>query len=342
MSLKIPNIEILKGTTFLIVDNSKLVYRAMRTMFRRYGIECAFASRADEVEPLALSHNVDAIILDINLPNGDGIRVCNSLKSSEATSKIPLVVLTGLNDPEHHAAALDAGADDFVGKPPQPQVLLRRISTIVAQRRAEKENKNLVSALERYISPATIDQAKNNRGVERITATLLFSDMRGFTAASYSHDAAEVFTGINDALGLQSEIVREYGGYVDGFSGDGMIAVFDSDDSTDQALYAAGDIIRRARITDTSIWNPLPIGIGLNRGEMIRGDLGSLSRCSFTVIGSAVNISARLCGVAKAMQAIASKEVVDAANESFGFEDPSLVSLKGLPEPVPAYALVVP
>ena len=338
----IPNIEILKGTTFLVVDNSKLVYRAMRTMFRRFGIESLFAARADEVIPLAIEHNVDAIILDINLPNGDGIRVCKALRENDSTKSLPLIVLTGLNDPEHHIAALDSGADDFVGKPPQPQVLLRRISTIVAQRRAEEENQNLVQALGRYISPATINQAKYNKGVERITATLLFSDMRGFTAASYSHDAADVFTGINDALGLQSEIVRDFGGYVDGFSGDGMIAVFDSADSTDQALLASAEIIKQARVTDTSIWNPLPIGIGLNRGEMIRGDLGSESRCSFTVIGSAVNVSARLCGVAKAMQAVASQSVVEAASDSFTFEDPTFVNLKGLPKAVPAYTLIVP
>ena len=338
----IPNIEILQGTTFLVVDNSKLVYRAMRTMFRRFGIECIFAAQADEVLPLVLEHKVDAVILDINLPNGDGLRVCKTLREHDKTESVPLIVLTGLNDPEHHIAALDAGADDFVGKPPQPQVLLRRISTIVAQRRAEAENQNLVQALGRYISPATIKQAKDNAGVKRITATLLFSDMRGFTAASYQHDAADVFAGINDALGLQSEIVRDFGGYVDGFSGDGMIAVFDAPDSTDQALHASAEIIRQARVTDTSIWNTLPIGIGLNRGEMIRGDLGSESRCSFTVIGSAVNVSARLCGVAAAMQAVASQAVVEAASDYFHFEAPQFVNLKGLPDAVPAYALIVP
>ena len=59
--INISNIEILKGTTFLVVDNSKLVYRAMRTMFRRFGIETLFAARADEVS-LAIEHSVDAII----------------------------------------------------------------------------------------------------------------------------------------------------------------------------------------------------------------------------------------------------------------------------------------
>ena len=75
---------------------------------------------------------------------------------------------------------------------------------------------------------------------------------------------------------------------------------------------------------------------------MSRGDLGSESRCSFTVIGSAVNVSARLCGVAKAMQAVASQSVVEAASDSFTFEDPTFVNLKGLPKAVPAYTLIVP
>ena len=228
-----------------------------------------------EVLPLAIENKVDAIILDINLPNGDGIRVCKALREHDDTATIPLIVLTGLNDPEHHIAALDAGADDFVGKPPQPQVLLRQNIHHCGTATSRRKNHNLVQALGRYISPATIKQAKHNKGVERITATLLFSDMRGFTAASYSHDAADVFSGINDALGLQSEIVRDYGGYVDGFSGDGMIAVFDAVDSTDQALHASAEIIRQAASQTPASGTASHWHWPQCAAKMIRGDLGS-------------------------------------------------------------------
>ena len=333
------HIELLQESTVLVVDDSYLVLRAIQRIFAREGITTVFTRLGAEVLETAIQHNVDAIVLDINLPDKDGLDVCKEIRNHEQTQDIPIIVLTATSEPEFHIAALEAGADDFVPKPPPQRVLLKRLANIILQHRAMRENARLLRELERYISSAAVSQVHHHRGVERIEATILFSDMRGFTAASFDYDTAAVFHGINKALSFQSEIIRQFGGYVDGFSGDGMLAVFDMPNSAYHACCAAREIILKAKDIKVEIWDPLPIAIGINSGEVMRGDLGSENRRAHTVIGSTVNVSARLCGVADAMQAIVSANVLSQVQEFFSFEIAQTVHLKGLPSELNVYAL---
>ena len=256
----------------------------MKRIFSKVGIQTDYAGRGDEGleaaqhRALQATNNpdvapYDAVLLDLHLPDTDGIIVCNKLRSNPLTENLPILVITSASDAERHVAALDAGADDFVSKPPNQKVLLRRLATMILQRRNAFQNQLLMEQLERYISSATVSRVQKQTDTESIKAAILFSDMRGFTAASYDNDNEEVFEAINLAMSFQSEIVQKHKGYVDGFSGDGMLAVFDAPTCCSDACKAAVDIIKTARDTSVRIWDPLPIGIGLNYGLVIRGDL---------------------------------------------------------------------
>ena len=332
---------ILNNCTILVVDENVLVHRAMQRIFQLQGMKCVFASREAEALELAKTKNIDAIVLDTQLEDGDGLRLCENFRTDKRLQHIPIIVMTALDDPDVHVQAFNAGADDFVPKPPPTKVLLQRLVNCIARKKAVEENVLLVRQLERYISSAAINEVINSFGIQKINATILFSDMRGFTAASFDHDVEAVFRGINLALSMQSETIQEFGGYVDGFSGDGMLAVFEGKDAALQACRAASMIIQRARTTRVAIWDPLPIGIGINSGEVVRGDLGSEQRRAHTVIGSTVNVSARLCGVARAMEAVCSEKVTRQVSDVFDFNEPQTVRLKGLPEPINAYSLKV-
>lgn len=334
----------LKGKTILLVDDSKLVFRALQRIFASVDATMVFAPNGASAIPQAESHPVDAIVLDINLGDMNGLDVCKALRSNPNTQHIPIIVITAQSDPEHHVAALDAGADDFVSKPPQRRVLMKRLATMIAQSEAEKERQRLMKLLESYISSATYEQVQSHRGVEDIYCTILFSDMRGFTAASFDYDASTLFNAINLAMQFQTDIVQKHGGYVDNFTGDGMLAVFDKENSEQAACLAAKEIIKHARVTSVQIWDPLPIGIGIHCGQVMRGDLGTESRRAHTVIGKTVNYAARLCGVAKGREAIASQEVVDVLRQdpSFAFDAPHELQLKGVPNPVLCHPLIIP
>lgn len=342
MTSTIPTSKILDGCTILLVDDSYLVYRALQRIFARVGIKTLFAQRGGEAIPMALANHIDAIVLDINLPDSNGLEICKEIRQNPLTMGIPVIIITANSDSEFHVAALDAGADDFVPKPPSQKVLLRRLANLIAQRRASNENQRLMRELERYISQAAIQQVQQNRGVETIEATILFSDMRGFTAASFDHDIADVFNAINQAMAFQAQVIQANGGYIDGFSGDGLLAVFSGKEAELTACKAAIEIIQQARITKVEIWDPLPIGIGIHSGLVMRGDLGSEVRRTHTVLGSTVNVSARLCGVANRTQAIASERVMQKVKHELTFLQPQQVQLKGLPQPMLAYPILVP
>ncbi len=351
MTSIIPSVDQIAGAKLLIVDDSKLVYKALSRIFSRVGIDTDYAALGQEGYHKATARSedalttpsvspYDAILLDLHLPDTDGLSVCAQLRANPLTQNLPILIITSASDAERHIAALDAGADDFVSKPPNQKVLLRRLATVILQRRNALENQRLLTELESYISSATVDQVQKQKGIETIPAAILFSDMRGFTAASYDNDNEEVFEAINLAMSFQSELVQKHDGYVDGFSGDGMLAVFDGPDCARSACLAAIDIIKKARETSVRIWDPLPIGIGLNYGHVIRGDLGSESRRAHTVIGNAVNVSARLCGVAKGREAVASQSIVQQVQDLCEFSEPQAVDLKGIPEPFYAYSLI--
>ena len=342
MPSTIPSTEILAGCNILLVDDSYLVYRALQRIFSRAGMKTIFAQKGGDAIPMALENKIDAIVLDINLQDVDGLDICKQIRKNPITMGIPVIIITANSEPECHVAALDAGADDFVPKPPSQKVLLRRLANLIAQRRAANENQRLMGELERYISQAAIEQAQHNRGVETIEATILFSDMRGFTAASFDHDIADVFNAINQAMSFQAQVIKANGGYIDGFSGDGLLAVFSGIDAEFMACKTAIEIIQLARTTKVEIWDPLPIGIGIHSGHVMRGDLGSNVRRTHTVIGSTVNVSARLCGVANRTQAIASERVMKKVMNKLTFLQPEQVQLKGLPTPMLAYPIWVP
>ena len=334
----------LKGKTILLVDDSKLVFRALQRIFSSVDVQLLFAPTGADAIPQAENNPIDAIVLDINLGDMDGLDVCRALRANPKTQHIPIIVITAQSDQEHHVGALDAGADDFVSKPPQRRVLMKRLASMIAQSETEKERQRLMKLLESYISSATIEQVQSHRGVEEIYCTILFSDMRGFTAASFDYDAATLFNAINLSMQFQTDIVQKHGGYVDNFTGDGMLAVFDKDNSEQAACNAAIEIIKHARITSVQIWDPLPIGIGIHSGQVMRGDLGTETRRAHTVIGKTVNYAARLCGVAKGREAIASQEVVDILTKSqhFSFDTPHELQLKGVPTPVLCHPLIIP
>jgi class 3 adenylate cyclase len=148
-------------------------------------------------------------------------------------------------------------------------------------------------------------------GGSRQEITVLFSDVRGFTAFSEKHPPEEVIAMLNKYLGFQAKLVTEYGGSVDKFVGDEMVALFAGKESLKNALACAIAIQRRADEVQRRDDTPVYIGIGVNYGTVVLGNMGSEDRLDYTVIGSAVNLGARLCSAAKAGQILVRKELLD-------------------------------
>jgi adenylate cyclase len=162
-----------------------------------------------------------------------------------------------------------------------------------------KLRQQIKKQFEHYLDPRQVkalqkDPSLLKLGGERRTCTFLFTDVRGFTAMSERMDPELVTVIMNEALTIQSDTVKKYGGMVDKYIGDAMMAIFnapiDMVNHEEAAVLCAQEIQKQFK--DSSIG--VEIGIGVNTGEAIIGNMGSATRFDYTAIGDAVNLAARL------------------------------------------------
>jgi adenylate cyclase len=168
--------------------------------------------------------------------------------------------------------------------------------------------------LQRFVSQGTVDAVRKSAldgmaiGGVRKTATVFFSDIRGFTAYAERVEPERVVSMLNAILSAQAGIVRSHGGDIDKYVGDELVAVFEGDGMAERAVRAALEIQRSASDAlapeDRDV---VSIGIGIHTGELVMGAMGSPERMDYTVIGDTVNLGARLCSAAAPGQVLISE-----------------------------------
>jgi len=196
--------------------------------------------------------------------------------------------------------------------------------------------------LQKFVSQQTVDAVRQadsmgvKLGGERKTATVFFSDVRGFTSFSEKVEPERVVAMLNSILSRQTDIVKKYGGDIDKFVGDELVAVFLGDEMVKRAVECALEIQQTMNDVSATAGEDVGIGIGINTGEMVMGAMGSEDRMDFTVIGDSVNLGARLCSAAKRGQILLSG---NSAEHLAGADSIQLVTLdpirvKGKERPV--------
>jgi class 3 adenylate cyclase len=177
---------------------------------------------------------------------------------------------------------------------------------------------------------------------EEVDVTMLFLDVRDFTGFVERATAAEVVATLNRLFERVVPIVSEHGGHVDKFIGDGLLAVFGVPlrhrDHADRALAAALAI---DRTVERDFGGEIDVGIGLNSGPVVAGNVGGGGRLEFSVIGDAVNVAARVEAATRQTgdRVLVSEETLRrAADPTIDFERRSGVTLKGKSKPVDLYA----
>ncbi len=168
--------------------------------------------------------------------------------------------------------------------------------------------------LQKFVSQQTVDyvQRASELGVklggERKQATVFFSDIRGFTAFSEKVEPERVVSMLNTILSKQAAIVKKFGGDIDKYVGDELVAVFQGEAMARNAVLCAIEIQKMMEEIHNEIGESIAIGIGINTDEMVMGAMGSDERMDFTVIGDAVNLGARLCSAASRGQILLSED----------------------------------
>lgn len=306
----------------------------------RTGLECLASV---EAEP------PDLILLDVVMPQMDGLTACRALKHNRDYRHIPVVLLSSLDSTEDRVAGIEAGADDFVSKPFNRHELLARVKSLIRVKRlVERERSHLRSTLERYVDAAVAQQLIDCEelavpGGTRVDASVLFADVREFSGWSERMEPEVVVEVMNAFLGRAVEAVFKHGGAVDKFTGDGLMAIFGAPvslpDHARSATAAGLEIAGTAcSIVHPSLHNALLVGCGVNSGQMIVGNIGSERRLDYTAMGDAVNVARRLCDEAAGGQVLVT-DTTHARLEGCLAEDMGVLQVKHRREPVRAYAV---
>lgn len=180
---------------------------------------------------------------------------------------------------------------------------------------------------------------------KRVKATIFYSDIRGFTSMSETMTPEEIYTQLNEYFEEMCTIIFEYGGYVDKFIGDCVMAVFSAPYQTpDDAKNAVISAVKQQeKILELSAkWKAegkkeFTVGMGINTGELVMGNLGASNRMNYTVIGDNVNVAARLYNVAKGGEIIISETTYAECKDIVDVDELEPVAVKGKVQPIHIY-----
>ena len=248
------------------------------------------------------SEQPDLILLDIMMPIMDGFAVLGELKTDPLLRNIPVIVISAMNDLESVVKGIILGAEDYLSKPFEPTLLHARITASLEKKSLRDQQRKL---LHTFASDAVAEQLMANGfllGGKKIRASIMFTDIRSFTALSEKHDAAEIIELLNDYYSAVFEPISCHGGIVNQIIGDGLMALFGvtgkNGSHPQDAVLAALDMMgilksfneKRAMMGKMQI----KIGIGIASGVVIAGYAGTLHRATYTCVGDAVNLAARM------------------------------------------------
>jgi adenylate cyclase len=214
--------------------------------------------------------------------------------------------------------------------------------------------KRMKSTMSRYIDPSIASQLLSSggdmMGGKSVPATVLFSDIRGFTTLSEKLGPQGTVNMLNDYFELMVDCITKEGGMLDKFIGDAIMAAFGiplgHEDDEDRALRASISMIRKLKEWNVTRLNdgkmPIDIGIGLNTDTVVSGNIGSKKRMDYTIIGDGVNLAARLESACKqyAAKILISEFTFKNLKGTYRTREVDFVVVKGKTQPVAIYEVL--
>ena len=250
------------------------------------------------------------------MPELDGITVLERLKADPALQHIPVIMISAVDEIDSVVRCIEMGSEDYLSKPFNPLLLRARVTGALAKKRLQEfERERVRDLFSRFVPEQIVDDVLERTdddlrlGGSRGVGTVMFTDIRGFTAFSETAEPDRVIDLLNAYFTEMIDAIFEHGGTLVGYRGDGLIAVFGAplplDDHADRALASAREMLAvrlprfNGRAQDRGHPHDFEIGIGLNSGPFMSGNVGSERRLEYTVHGDTVNTASRIEGLTK-------------------------------------------
>jgi CheY-like chemotaxis protein/GGDEF domain-containing protein len=311
----------------LIVDDNAENRDILDARLRVHGYELLQAADGEQAIAVAKERLPDLILLDVMMPKVDGIEVCRRLKGDPALPFMPIILATARADSKDVVTGLDAGADEYLTKPIDQTALVARVKSVlrvkalhdqvqaqaadlaswnrtleqrVAEQVAEIER---AERLKRFLPPQIADLVLSD-GDDRLLrshrreVTVVFCDLRGFTAFAETAEPEEVMAVLTDYHRSLGVLIHKYEGTVGHFSGDGVMILFNDpvlcpnpcERAARMAIEMCAEIANLA-LSWHKYGHTLGFGVGIAHGYATLGCIGFEGRYDYSAIGTVVNLS---------------------------------------------------
>jgi class 3 adenylate cyclase/CheY-like chemotaxis protein len=360
----------------LVVDDNEANLDILETRLASQGYATARAMDGEAALEAARQQKPDLILLDIMMPKVDGIEVCRRLKADPAAPFTPIILVTAKADTKDVVRGLDAGADDYLTKPVDQAALSARVRSMlrikalhdtVEQQRGELAEWNTTleakvaaqlaelegaQRMRRFLSPQLADVILKSGDTtlldsHRREITVVFCDLRGFTAFAESAEPEEVMAVLNEYHAAMGTLIFAHEGTLERFTGDGLMVFFNdpmpcADPAARAVRMAAAMRARHAELSAQwqKLGHDLGFGVGIASGYATLGRIGFEGRFDYGAIGSVTNLAARLCEHAQHGQVLISQRVEAALDGLARTEALATLELKGFRRPVGVFNVV--
>ncbi|KQY47761.1 response regulator [Cellulomonas sp. Root137] len=362
--------------TILAVDDLPQNLRLLQAVLEPRGYRLELATSGEEALAFLArpDQTVDLVLLDIVMAGIDGYEVCRRLRADPRTAYLPVVMITASGDQEK-LHAIEAGADDFVAKPFHHGELVARVASLarvkryqdtIARQAAElaEWNRELESRvrtqvdelqrlqrLRRFLPPQLADLVLDSGDESLLDShrreiVVVFCDLRGFTPFAERSEPEEVMWVLNEYHRELGELIVEFEGTLERFTGDGLMVFFNDpipcDDPAWRAVamaMAMRDRVARLAQGWARRGHELGFGVGVAQGFATLGRIGFEGRSDYAAIGSVTNLAARLCAAAGAGQVLVSERVFAAVEERAAGQPVGALELRGFSRPVSTYVI---
>jgi class 3 adenylate cyclase len=292
--------------TLLIADDDPENREILRRLLEPRGFHLSFAVNGVETIAKMEREDFDAVLLDIRMPEMDGFEVLSRLRETGRLGNTPVIVVTGLQEEQDAVRCIENGAEDFLSRPIRPALLMARLSASLEKKRLREK------VFEQHFTPELARELARNPDPMKMQArqaevTVMFCDIRGFSAVSERLGPAQTIAWLGGVMGEFSSIVIDHGGVLVDYTGDELLAMWGApNEQPDHALLAcrtALEILDRLPELNEQ-WHPVvgagtEVGIGINSGEALVGNVGTHRKFKYGPLGTAVNLASRVQGATK-------------------------------------------
>jgi len=357
--------------TVLLVDDQPFIGKMIGNMLKEEeDIRFHYCQDARQAIHKANHVSPTVILQDLTMPDVDGLQMVRYYRMNSFSKQTPLIVLSGQEDAKVKADAFALGANDYIVKPPDKIELIARIryhsqayinmlQRDAAYRRVEEQsaeleirNQFIKKTFGRYLSDDIVESILDTPeglelGGEKRKVTIMMTDLRGFTSIGERLPPEDVLAIINIYLKAMTDIILKYQGTIDEFIGDAILVIFGAPvfqkDDAMRAVACAIEMQKSMTLVNkknSELGYPeVCMGIGINTGEVVVGNIGSEKRSKYGVIGSNVNLTSRIESYTVGGQILVSESTINDCKGLIRIDDQLQVMPKGVKQPITIYEI---